>query len=210
MLYEDIDEFWAASVGAYTWLDFGEDGGRALPLKYAPRPGEHILLYACHAERNWARPGPVAGWDGNVERPTLNLDRRRRLHLARLPACRQDGQRLMRPRMHRRIRIIAKVPMHCFGQFWRVFAHVLRYEFAALRFRPIPKSLFRDHARVCQPHSLDAMTFGLLTRPSGTAICVMLQDSDVLSHRGAQQHRRRPQDHDLSVEYVMAGELDER
>ena len=109
MPYEDIDEFWAASVGAYTWLDFGEDGKRALPLKYAPRPGEHILLYACHAEHNWARPGPVAGWDGNVERPTLNLDRRRRLHLARLPACRQDGQRLMRPWTHRRIRIIAKV-----------------------------------------------------------------------------------------------------
>ncbi|MXY79727.1 MAG: hypothetical protein F4Y94_08600 [Chloroflexi bacterium] len=45
------------------------DPGPVGPL--TERGGELIRIYPNHAAGNWAQPGPVDGWDGNLEAPTL-------------------------------------------------------------------------------------------------------------------------------------------
>ena len=45
-------------------------GGGQGPLE--ARGLELIQVFPRHAPNNWAKPGPVNGWDGNEDLPTLN------------------------------------------------------------------------------------------------------------------------------------------
>ena len=43
--------------------------------KYGPRirgEGELIAAFPSHIDGNWALPGPVNGWDGNLDEPTFS------------------------------------------------------------------------------------------------------------------------------------------
>ena len=64
------DEFFAAPIefGRYWWTAEGE----TLLLQAGQRRGDHILLHMSHEQGNWAQPGPINGWDGNLEKPTLS------------------------------------------------------------------------------------------------------------------------------------------
>ena len=76
MMFTDIDkEFWAYGIGAMCWKEL--DGLRAL---YIILPGWEdeerpdtcpSALFVNHAPNNWAKPGEIEGWDGNIEKPTF-------------------------------------------------------------------------------------------------------------------------------------------
>ena len=66
-----------AEVGDYRWSSTDGHGTLLLLvpdlLNEGQAPGVEILLiYPSHAENNWASPGPINGWDGNIEYPTLS------------------------------------------------------------------------------------------------------------------------------------------
>ena len=81
MMHDDIDDaFWAEGAGAMSLRTIRERDGslhRAIVVllpnlvhtKYAASP---TWLYLSHAAGNWAKPGPVNGWDGNELEPTLS------------------------------------------------------------------------------------------------------------------------------------------
>lgn len=97
---EPTGDFWAYGAGAWCWRRYaplhpdrdvndtideehpdGNGHSRAL-LVVVPAPRfesgvELIRVLPYHAPGNWARPGTVCGWDGNIEEPTLHpsLDR---------------------------------------------------------------------------------------------------------------------------------------
>lgn len=82
---EELDEFWAYGVGAMRWTNL--DGHQALHVILPGRIIDSVnvvdgatvrvdigmpsALYVLHAENNWAEPGNVPGWDGDLENPTL-------------------------------------------------------------------------------------------------------------------------------------------
>lgn len=65
--------FWEAGVGALAWEHIG--GWRVLialvPDTVDGEQFEVAVLYTDHATGNWAKPGPVSGWNGNIRLPTL-------------------------------------------------------------------------------------------------------------------------------------------
>ena len=74
---EDYDAFFEYGAGAMLWR-FDEEGRRLL-LFLAPDIGaENITgticseIYTETDGKNWKTPGPVRGWDGNLEQPTFN------------------------------------------------------------------------------------------------------------------------------------------
>lgn len=71
MLYPEIgEEFWGAAVRGEGPLCWAEPG-KAL---YFAAPGDRALsrLFMQHAEGNWAEEGPVLGFNGDLERPSLS------------------------------------------------------------------------------------------------------------------------------------------
>ena len=69
-LQTDLRAFFAAErPGALLW------SSKRPPILLAFVPGrpraELVRLYCCHAEKNWAAPGPVCDWDGSWTEPTL-------------------------------------------------------------------------------------------------------------------------------------------
>ena len=65
--------FWKHGLGATAWAKHGEHRCLlALVPDLTGEPYEVAVLYCWHAEGNWARPGPVNGWDGSETRPTLS------------------------------------------------------------------------------------------------------------------------------------------
>ena len=75
-LHTDLDAFLADGVGAFMWV--ADQHGRVLwllvPWQYSDkvRPFQKIRLYMRRDEKDWAVPGEVNGWDGNIEFPTLD------------------------------------------------------------------------------------------------------------------------------------------
>ena len=77
-LFSDVGAaFWAHGPGAMSWTTvYGRDETeqhKALHLIVpGPTPdGVPLLLHVEHEDNNWAAPGPVKGWDRNMEQPTL-------------------------------------------------------------------------------------------------------------------------------------------
>ena len=75
---DDYHEFFAYGVGAMQWhsvIDQNDQGPVRALLVLLPRVGiprgEPHLLYVERQPDDWASPGPVKAWDGNLERPTL-------------------------------------------------------------------------------------------------------------------------------------------
>ena len=74
----DWDEFWAYGVGAMQWRGVFDQNGlgpvRAI-LVLLPRVGlpggEPHCLYVERQPDDWASPGSVKAWDGDLKRPTL-------------------------------------------------------------------------------------------------------------------------------------------
>ena len=73
------DAFWEHGVGAMSWTRIVKDGvrgsHRALYIVVPDNRWEHgvpLCLYVEHETNNWAHDGPVKGWDGNIEKPTLS------------------------------------------------------------------------------------------------------------------------------------------
>ena len=64
------EEFFAAPLepGRFWWTEEGV----TMMLQWGEGRAEHIHLYVDHHEGDWARPGPVSGWDGNLDEPTLS------------------------------------------------------------------------------------------------------------------------------------------
>ena len=60
-------DFWEYGAGAFLWKDLG--GNRAMLLLSVT--GTLVLLFTNRQANNWAAPGPVSAWDGNIEKPTL-------------------------------------------------------------------------------------------------------------------------------------------
>ena len=46
--------------------------GHTMLLQWGTRRGQHLLLYMSREPNNWARPGAVLGFDGNLDEPTLS------------------------------------------------------------------------------------------------------------------------------------------
>ena len=77
-LHEDYDAFFEYGIGAMRWrLD---KAGRRKLIFIAPeidpepgrKPGICTEIYTMTDGEDWKVPGPVQGWDGNLERPTFN------------------------------------------------------------------------------------------------------------------------------------------
>ena len=74
----DWTGFWAYGLGAMKWHGVRDPEGRG-PIRALlvrlPRDGvtggEVHRLYVERQPDNWAAPGPVKAWDGDLERPTL-------------------------------------------------------------------------------------------------------------------------------------------
>ena len=76
MIVQSWDEMWYAGVGAMLWSNL--DGAKCLVVM-VPSPGDvevgrcrHVVLHVSRQPDNWARSGPVIGWDGNEDAPTLH------------------------------------------------------------------------------------------------------------------------------------------
>ena len=75
---DDWTGFWAYGVGAMKWRRVRDQNGLG-PIRklYVLLPrvgmpgGEPNAIYMERQPDNWASPGPVNGWDGDLERPTL-------------------------------------------------------------------------------------------------------------------------------------------
>ena len=71
------DAFFDYGVGAMCW---SIEGGRRVLWFLAPPVGSKnpkvqfdlIRIYTERAEKHWSSSGPIKGWDGNLERPTLH------------------------------------------------------------------------------------------------------------------------------------------
>ena len=64
-------DFYAYGVGAMFWSE--HDGHRVLWLLAPETDGRYspARIFVMHEAKNWAKPGNVSGWDGNLERPTF-------------------------------------------------------------------------------------------------------------------------------------------
>ena len=74
-LTQSYEEFFKMGVGAYFWrVDL--EGRRVLwlltPDQRVKIKASPVVLYMEHAVGDWAQPGPVNGWDGDEEEPTLS------------------------------------------------------------------------------------------------------------------------------------------
>lgn len=71
MVVKNWKEFWAHGVGAMMWTNV--DGYRGLLVRVPDDDGgaSNIVIYPKHESKNWAAPGPTAGWDGNEQHPTF-------------------------------------------------------------------------------------------------------------------------------------------
>ena len=75
----DWTGFWAYGVGAMQWRSVRDPEDRGpirvlfvlLPRIGMPE-GEPHMLYVERLPDDWAAPGQVKAWDGDVDRPTLN------------------------------------------------------------------------------------------------------------------------------------------
>ena len=75
---EDWKGYWAYGVGAMQWRHVFDQNGlgpvRALIVQL-PRvgipEGDPHRLFVERQPDDWASPGPVKSWDGDLERPTL-------------------------------------------------------------------------------------------------------------------------------------------
>lgn len=73
-------DFWDYGVGAMCWRHVGDGNDNAhlallvlLPDGHPNSKGwEPHLLYADRTATDWAKPGDVHAWDGDVEHPTLH------------------------------------------------------------------------------------------------------------------------------------------
>ena len=70
-------EFAAHGVGAMAWETYDKgkptEGERLIVIVPHPEMDtEWLQVYPMHEPKNWAKPGPVNGWDGNREAPTFN------------------------------------------------------------------------------------------------------------------------------------------
>lgn len=74
--------FAEGKAGDWCWSDLVVDGEphRCLLIVVPSNRGQGALgrrglelinIFPSHAEGNWAQPGNINGWDGNVEAPTL-------------------------------------------------------------------------------------------------------------------------------------------
>ena len=77
-LHADYSAFFQHGIGAMCW-SFDAEGRRELwfiaPCDAPESKGWEVARIYCERSANdWAKPGPgpVSGWDGNVERPTFN------------------------------------------------------------------------------------------------------------------------------------------
>ena len=74
--FTDYDAFFAHGPGAWLWRIDAE--ARRAFIFLAPAPGlppdraPLLRIWTLHAPNNWARPGPVSGWDGSIEAPTFS------------------------------------------------------------------------------------------------------------------------------------------
>ena len=76
---DDWTGFWAYGLGAMQWRSVVCDRNGFGPIRALivrlPRDGviggEVHRLYVERQPDNWAAPGPVKAWDGDLERPTL-------------------------------------------------------------------------------------------------------------------------------------------
>ena len=72
-------DFWAHGVGAFCWSIIEHPGGKVWRCLYILVPSDTetktgyvpLCLYPSREENDWASPGPVRGWDGNEDTPTL-------------------------------------------------------------------------------------------------------------------------------------------
>lgn len=75
---DDYQAFFDYGIGAMCWQHDPE--GRRELLFIAPavdpdpgaKPWVLTAIYTSTDGKDWKNPGPVNGWDGNVERPTFN------------------------------------------------------------------------------------------------------------------------------------------
>ena len=75
-LWEHYDAFFAYGPGAMAWEE-DKEGRRVLYFLAPPRPGwvcrfETARIHTETDGKDWTNPGPVKGWDGNIERPTFS------------------------------------------------------------------------------------------------------------------------------------------
>lgn len=53
----------------WAWAaDSGDDGDMVLYLRV---PGDVLKLFMFHSQMYWNERGPICGWDGDAEQPTL-------------------------------------------------------------------------------------------------------------------------------------------
>ena len=71
-------DFWAFGVGAFCWGAVEHPDGKIWQCLYLLVPSHlekggalPLCLYPSHGENNWESPGPVRGWDGDEDHPTL-------------------------------------------------------------------------------------------------------------------------------------------
>lgn len=75
---DEYDNFCKYGVGAMAWGQVNTDKGSHRVL-YVLVPDLHhnaqatlLCLYVEHDNNDWTHEGPVKGWNGNVEHPTLH------------------------------------------------------------------------------------------------------------------------------------------
>lgn len=74
-LHADYDAFFDYGPGAMVW-ERDEEGRRVLfflapPCAESRSRFDTARIYCERSENDWARPGPVSGWDGDEARPTF-------------------------------------------------------------------------------------------------------------------------------------------
>ena len=74
-LHDDYHAFFDYGIGAMCWR-VDEDGTRFLvflaPDDLCPSGYTVVRIRVMTDGKDWTHPGPVSGWDGNLERPTFN------------------------------------------------------------------------------------------------------------------------------------------
>ena len=70
MRAHSYDAFFLAPFerGRFWWTEIGV----TMLLQWGDKRGEHLMVYTSHAQNNWAAPGEVMGWDGNLDAPTFS------------------------------------------------------------------------------------------------------------------------------------------
>lgn len=72
MRVHSYEEFFRPIQKGKFWWSNTAEGIPALLLQWGHKRGQHVLLYTSRQPNNWSAPGPVNGWDGNWDAPTLH------------------------------------------------------------------------------------------------------------------------------------------